>query len=110
LPAISVVIRSVEQRRGGTAWFVDQKLNPATIVLRPGGRIDDSMVLAGEVSTISVHPDSQRLMRSFGNELNRAFGRIQEYRVGPEAARLLDSGVRLVGSPRAPPGYDLRRG
>jgi hypothetical protein len=101
--------RPVLQRHGGTRYAVDQTENPHTVALQNGGAVDDSRLIASQLGTISTDPVSEQLYSLFNEVIRSRFEKIQSYYVGPEAARLLDSGRRLVPSVRAPPTYDLAR-
>src|SRR5437762_10434006 len=43
----SLKVREVLQRRGALKYAVDQLNNPESIVLKPGGRYGDSVIIAG---------------------------------------------------------------
>ena len=103
-------VRSVPQRGGGTKYAIDQLENPQTIVLRPGGVLGDAVIIAGSLGTASTAPASLELYASFRAEFLASFSSIKSYRVGAQAARLLDAGARLTADVRAKPLYDLGRG
>jgi hypothetical protein len=66
--------------------------------------------VCGHIATAWDDPQSNALQDEFVRELFRGFARVKSYRVGPEAGRLLDDGVRLVTIDlKAPVEYDLRR-
>ncbi len=100
--------RVVEQRGGGVRRILDQQSHPESVVLRPGGRIDGS-IIAGQIGTISSDPWSIGLYREVFRALRRQFEKIKSYYVGPAAARHLDEGGRLTTDVRAPAEYDLWR-
>lgn len=107
--AEGVEARPVRQRRGGVLYFVDQQLNPRSIVLRPGGVYRQTFIIAGQVGTISANGESQKLIRAFKNDIKKQFSRIKSYYVGHDAALAFDGGMRLTTSTRAPVEYDLKR-
>jgi len=41
--------RSVPQKRGGVLYAIDQVVNPAPVVVKPGGLFEDSCTIAGQV-------------------------------------------------------------
>ena len=87
----------------------DQLHNADTIVVSPGGRWNDGVLLHGRVSTVSDSPIARTLLRRFESSIRKRFEKIGVYRVGPEAGRLLDAGWRLCMAVQSPPSHDLRR-
>lgn len=101
---------SVVQRKGGIHYFVTQELNPISITFSPGGLYQDRYLICGHIATISEHPDSIELYKTFRKSLTKGFKKIGNYKVGPEAQRLMDQGVRMITmGVDEPPGYDLKR-
>lgn len=98
--------REVPQRRGGLRYIVDTVANPTAIVFRHGGLFEECCLITGEISGEA----SSDLYPIFAYEIKQHFGKIQSYLVGPEAARLLDQGIRLTANVRASTEFDLRRG
>lgn len=79
-------------------------------MLRLGGVHGERALIAGDVSAIGGSSAAAAIQRHLGRELTRGFETVKGWRVGPEAARLLDAGWRLVTiSIRSPAGYDLKR-
>jgi hypothetical protein len=107
--ATPLVLRPVPQRRGGTRYAMDQKENPDTISLFPGGRFDDRTILAGDFGTCTDSPVSAALLKVVARSVRKQWVRVREYWVGPEAMKVLDMGGRLTFNLRAPREYDLRR-
>lgn len=103
------VVRSVPQRRGGTKYAIDQLENPATIRIRPGGVFESFAVIAGALDSASNDPASLELYRSFMAAVRPRFQAIKSYRVGRNAAQLLDAGYRMTANVRSPKRYDLTR-
>ena len=99
----------VPQRRGGTRYAVGQKLNPDSVALIPGGQYDEQTVLAGQIGTCTESQKSVRLLRAIFSIIRKKWTPIRSYAVGPEAARVLDSGGRLAAGLKFPREYDLRR-
>ena len=104
-----VRVEPVPQDRGPMRYAVDQKENPHTVALQYGGQVDESRLIASQVGTISTDPASEQIYSLCAAAIYRSFETIKAYSVGPEAARLLDTGVRLMSAPGAPPAYDLAR-
>jgi hypothetical protein len=108
-PAASMVsVREVPQRRGGVKYAIDQMQNPATVVVRPGGRFGDVAVISGQVGTATDDVNAMELFKSFEREIKRRFAKVKSYYVGPSAKELMESGVRLTASVRSPAEYDLK--
>ena len=104
-------IRRVRQKEGGVRYSLDQRLNPDSAVFSPGGVYGDQRVLVcGHIGTASESRVSIELYKAFVRLVTKGFEKIRAYRVGPEAARLMDEGYRMVTtSLGSPPAYDLRR-
>jgi hypothetical protein len=105
-----IEIEIVPQYGGGTKYAIgSQKINPKTIVFRPGGVFNERCVIAGQAGTISEEPTSLALLQLFSKEIKRQFDKIKSFFVGKEAGELLDKGWRLTSSVKSPPLYDLTR-
>lgn len=102
-----VRIREVPQRRGGVRYALDAVANPKSINFRPGGMYQDRCLIMGEITTMPDDPTSIELYRLFVREVTKGFVQVQECRIGPEAFRLLESGMRLTQDVRAPTEYDV---
>lgn len=108
--ASAVVVRAVPRRGSGVSHVIDIDGLTGAVLLRLGGAHSDRALIAGDVSAIGGGPETAALQRSLGRQLTRGFENVKGWRVGPEAARLLDSGWRLVTiSLRSPSRYDLTR-
>ena len=100
---------SVIQDKGGIHYFVDQSLNPVSITFLPGGIYQNNNLICGHIGTVSKHPESIDLYKSFTKAVTKGFKKIGNYRVGPEARRLMNEGLRMVTiGVRSPREYDLR--
>jgi hypothetical protein len=82
----------------GEVWYdVSQKLNPESVSFLPGGIFDDHRVLiCGHIGTASESSISLSLYRAFTKVITKGFEKVREYRIGPEAASLMDEGYRMV--------------
>lgn len=105
----SFVCESVPQRRGGTRYAVDQKENPDTVRLFPGGQFDKETILAGDFGTCTDSAVSASLLRVVTRSVRKRWANIRANFVGPEALAVLDAGGRLTDNLCSPPEYDLRR-
>lgn len=97
--------------QAGIAYFLSQKLNPDSLVFSPGGVYKDQpAMIAGHIGTISQSSNALSLYKGFVKAMIKGFEKIGSYYVGPEAARLMAQGFRMVtislGSPAI---YDLKR-
>jgi hypothetical protein len=97
---------------GEVRYDVSQKLNPDSISFLPGGIFDDQRTLiSGHIGTASASSISLSMYSTFTKVVTQGFEKVREYRIGPEAARLMGEGCRLVtigiNSPRK---FDLVRG
>jgi hypothetical protein len=104
-----VVVREVRQRDGGKRFAIDQCLNPETVALRPGGLIDSTYLLAGQLGTVNENQVSLAIYKMFLAEICKRFSKIKSYYVGKEAADFLDKGLRLTANPKSPRLFDLSR-
>lgn len=105
----SVGIREVAQKKGGVRYCIDQLCNPKSVVLRPGGMVEENTILAGQIGTTSQAPASLQLFAAFSRAVRQNFVKVKSYWVGPEAIRVLDGGGRLTANLKAASDYDLRR-
>jgi len=105
-----VRFESVLQEKGGIHYFVDQSLNPVSITFLPGGIYQRQNLICGHIGTVSKHPESIEMYKSFTKAVTKGFRKIGNYRVGAEALRLMDRGFRMITiGVRSPPEYDLKR-
>jgi hypothetical protein len=107
--ATSFAYEIVPQRRGGVRYAVDQKENPDTIDLIPGGQFDDRTILAGRFGTCTDSPMSASLFNVVGRVARKKWPRIKGNFVSSEALAILDGGGRLTDDLRSPREYDLQR-
>ena len=104
-----VRVESVIQRKGGIHYFVNGFVNPPLISFSPGGRYQDSFLICGHIGTVAEHPESIALYKAFTKTLTRGFKKIGNYKVGPDAQRLMKEGIRMITmGVDSPPEYDLR--
>jgi hypothetical protein len=103
-----IVSRDVPQRQAGALFAVDQQSNKDTIVFRPGGQHQNSVILTGMVGTISNAEISQILYEEFAKLIRKQFRKQREFFVGPGAFEAWNSGVRLTIGASSPPEFDLR--
>lgn len=99
--------REVNLKGGGIRNIVDQRNNPQTVILRPGGERPEGGIICGEISTIYDTAESLYLYRLFEKLIKMNFTKIKSYYVGTEASRALQSGVRLTSNINSPTEYDL---
>jgi len=107
--AVQFVVRPVPQRRGGTRFAIDQKLNPDSVALFPGGQFDSHTLLAGNFGTCTDSEASSSLLGTVEASIRKRWVEIKSYAIGPEAASVLDAGGRLTANLRSPSEYDLQR-
>jgi hypothetical protein len=108
--ATTVNVEEIPQRKGGVHYLVgNQNYNPNSIIVHPCELINPTMLLKGQIGTISDTPESLALFATFAKVLRKQFTKVKSYWVGPEAIRILDSGGRLAITDKSPPEYDLKR-
>jgi hypothetical protein len=102
--------RAVEQRKGGVKYAFDPGSNGRHTVIRTGGMASAEMVLPGDIALMSDTPiDAQHTFSIFEKAIKSHFVKIKTYRVGSEAAALLDKGGRLALTIKSPREFDLER-
>jgi hypothetical protein len=105
-----VPVRGVPQKGGAVQHMVDLDRLPPAAIFRPGGVFEERVLISGNLGPVGDGEESLALYRDCAAQLFKGFQKIKAYKVGPEAARALDEGWRLVTiSVRSPAGYDLRR-
>jgi hypothetical protein len=98
----------VPQKERGILFSVDQRSNPDTIVLRPGGRHGNEVVLCGMVGSVSSTAISLQLYKDVVASLRKTFRKQHEFLIGPEASEIWSAGVRLTVGAMSPRQFDLR--
>jgi len=106
---LGVAVRLVSQRNGGVKYAVDQLENPHTVALSCGGLVDGRRLIAGQMGTSAAGERAEEIYAILAKAIRRRFEKIKSYYVGPEAAQLLDQGLRLTPTAKSPETYDLIR-
>jgi hypothetical protein len=101
-------VRPVQERDGTTSFFVDQLINPDSIVITAGGIRAPGVLLSGRIGTASDSPRSQALMKLFAGPFRKRFRRVKAFWVGPDALIELERGTRLTMAAGSPAEYDLK--
>lgn len=91
-----------------TRYAVEQSQNPGSIEFTPGGCNTDGDLIAGRIAHDRDDKTAERLSRVFGRAIDHFFTLVDGVRVGPEAARLLERGVRLRPAADSLPATDLQ--
>ena len=101
-------IEKVKQRKGGYLYAVDTLKNPHSIIFQPNGMYQDSYLIKGTIGTVSESKKSIELYKFFSKGIVKGFTKIKGLYVGPEAMKLMESGVRLITMHvQQSPEYDL---
>jgi hypothetical protein len=103
-------VRPVPQHAGGVLYAVDQLVNPDTMIVSPGGRYGQHVILSGRLDTVSHSAAAKKLYSSAARIFRRTFVRHEEFLLGPEAASLWTNGVRLTASASSPVAFDVKQG
>jgi hypothetical protein len=103
-----IQVRDVPQRTGEIKYAVDQKLNPRSVVVKPGGILTDGVLIAGSIGTISNEPFSVNLFKLFAKLIKKNFSKVGAFYVSPIAKKHLENGWRLVTNDKSPKEYDLK--
>jgi hypothetical protein len=108
-PGVETKVGLVNQSNGIKNYYINQLINPDTVVFWPGGMWTQDILLMGSVGTASDSEASRRLMRRFHTTIKKYFARTRNgYYVGPAARKLLESGKRLTIAEQSPPEFDLK--
>jgi hypothetical protein len=108
-PAVQIKVRNVPQQSGGVLFAIDQLDNPDSIVLRPGGRYGNDVILCGMIGTVSESAESKRLFALAAKVFRNHFTKQQEFLLGPEARVAWNAGMRLTIGASSPLEFDLKR-
>ncbi len=103
----TVMARTVLQYNGLTRYILDQLINPATVVLQPGGLWQDTAVIQGELTTVHKDSDAQKLFRHFAKNFKSRFSTHNGVWIGEEALNLCRQGKRLTYDVRLPLSNDF---
>lgn len=104
-----VRFETVPQKKGGIHYFVNQLINPDSIVFSPGGLYKNESLICGHIGTVCNERRSLELYKTFEGLVTKGFRRIGNYRVGREASHMMNQGIRMITmSVREPPEYDLK--
>jgi hypothetical protein len=104
-PGVSVAPRRLARGE----FVVDQLENPQTVAYQVGGIWGEDVLLHSDFTVLAKEGPALEIMRQLRSAVRRRFERIKAFYVGPEAARMLDSGKRLTGAIQEPLEYDLAR-
>ena len=97
----------VEQKRGGTRFFVNQSKNPDTILFHPSGEYAKGCIVAGVAGTCTQSVVSVSLHRLLASIMKSRWDNIKTAYVSLEAERVLDTGGVLTFG--LLPEYNLNR-
>jgi hypothetical protein len=101
-------VRNVPQEDAGILFAIDQLENPDTVVLRPGGRHGNDVILCGMIGTVSDSGESRRLYGLALNALRKNFTKQREFLVGAEARKVWHGGTRLTIGAASLTEFDLK--
>jgi hypothetical protein len=87
---------TIKQRKGGYLFDVGPSKNPHSIIFQPNGIYQDSYLIRGNIGTVSESKESIELYGVFSKGIVKGFTRVKGWYVGPEALKLMASGVRLI--------------
>jgi hypothetical protein len=102
-------VRRIPQKDGSMLYSVDQRLNPQTIGIKPGGVYGDGIVVSGQLGIRTGHTASDEIAHLLFKVLRKQFKKVKSFYVGAHALSLLDSGSRLTINSEASREYDLVR-
>lgn len=103
----ALVIRAVEQRKGGIKYAIDPSENQVSIRIQFGGIVSEGVLLAGKCDTIFHSDFSKAVFKEFKATLKTQSRNIDSFYVGRDAESKLKAGWRLVTNEKMASGYDL---
>jgi hypothetical protein len=106
---ISLSMRAIPQNRGGLLYSIDMGKNEVCIQFCPGGKFQEGCLISGLLACTSESAEATRFFSEISSHLLKGFEQVRDYRVGPEAIRLLDGGFRLTTHHLRSPADCLRR-
>jgi len=95
-------IESIEQRRGGIKYAVDQSNNKDSILILLGGDFEKRTIIASRISSISNSDFSKKSISLLNKIIKSEFKKINNFYVGPEALEYMKRGFRLTASVNSP--------
>ena len=104
----SISVDSMIMQDGVRRYDIDQRSNPESVVLNPGGEWTDGSLIAGLIATMWQTSTSQSLMRLARSAIKAHFTRINAFWVGPEVLTAFQKGTRLCVAIQSPSEFDLR--
>lgn len=104
----ALAVRDMPQKDGSTNYFVDQLINPDSVVITAGGVRMPGILLHGRVATASDSPQSQELMKLFASAFRKRFRKVKAFWVGDDALSQLERGTRLTMAVSSPGEFDLK--
>jgi hypothetical protein len=109
---VPIVRREVPRKRGGVRYIVDPWKNPPCLLFRCGGLYEYQCMIAGLTETSATESRVLRLFHQFEDALKTRFTHVRakywDCYVGPEAMKLLESGMRFTVSTGKSTELDLR--
>ncbi len=105
----NITANEVPQRQGGISYAIDQSQNPDSIDFKTGGFYNPTILLPGQMGTISSSCESLKLFEIFERTISKHFNKVMAYYLGAEALEVLDKGCRLTASVKGSSIYDLSR-
>lgn len=103
---IKLNVRTVQQNAGGVRYFVDQLVNPNSVIIRVGGIWNDSAIIASSLDTIAKEVDALSIFKEFSSSI-RKFKKINSFPVGPNAILKSKDRFRFTDDIRNPISQDL---
>lgn len=104
-----LVTRAVKLADDSIRCFVDQKENPDSIILRPGGIFEEGYLICGEISTISSGEASNRIFKVFQKYIKRRCKTtVGRFHVSEESKKMYGTRRFITISVKQSMEYDLK--
>lgn len=105
-----IAVKEVPQRRGGVKYSINSRTTPSSITFTPSGVYEDECIIYGTITGVDVtNEKSKNLYKLFGKHVLKGYENIKSFKVSPEAAKMLDSGMRLTPNFKADKSMALCR-
>ncbi len=98
-----LIIRDIEQRRGGIKYAIDALKNNNSLLIVLGGEYDNKTIIASEIHYSTKSDFTKEFLKVFRNELKKNTTKYSDWYVSNK----IESSTRLTTSIDSPEEYDL---
>lgn len=99
-----LVVREIEQKKGGIKYAVDGFKNPESLLIVLGGEYDKDTIIAGEINANIQSDFTNEVLHSFKDKLKSMTKKIKGWYVSNN----LEGHTRLTTNVKSPAAYNLK--